>query len=189
MMSIKAYTAELTRALDSISPEALSQATAILERAYDHEQAIYATGNGQSASTADAFALDLYKQTVGNTPIRRFHAVSLSSNVAALTAWGNDVGYDAIFVEQLRAYHRKGDVLVVFSASGNSPNVVKAAEWVHEHEGFVVALTGFTGGRLRQIADACVHVDVADYGHAETAHVCIMHYWVDYFKEKLGISA
>lgn len=186
MISLQAYIGQLTAALHTIDPAALDAATAVLEAAYDRDQAVYAAGNGQSASTADAFALDLYKQTVGTRDTRRFRAISLASNNAALTAWANDAGYETIFVEQLRAYFRSDDVLVAFSASGNSPNIVKAAEWVHANGGLVIGLTGFSGGKLRDIADVCVHADVADYGHAETAHVAIMHYWVDYFKEKLA---
>lgn len=189
MMTFEAYAQQLHQALLTIDPAALASATHMLERAYDENRAVYAAGNGQSASTADAFALDLYKQTAGQSAVRRFRAVSLASNVAALTAWANDTSYEAIFVEQLRAYHQPGDVLVVFSASGNSPNVVQAVEWMRENGGHTIALTGFSGGRLRQIADACVHADVSDYGHAETAHVAIMHYWVDYFKEKLAQEA
>lgn len=186
MMNFEAYSQQLYQALRTVDPAALAAATTLLEAAHDGDRAVYAAGNGQSASTADAFALDLYKQTVGRHNVRRFRAISLASNVAALTAWGNDLSYESIFTEQLRTYLQPGDVFVAFSASGNSPNVVQAAEWVRANGGFTVALTGFSGGRLREVAHACVHVAVDDYGHAETAHVAIMHYWVDYFKEKLA---
>lgn len=186
MMDFEAYSRQLYDALRTVDPAALNAATALLETAYDQDKAVYAAGNGQSASTADAFALDLYKQTVGRYDIRRFRAISLASNVAALTAWANDRDYEAIFTEQLRTYLQAGDVFVAFSASGNSPNMVQAAEWVRANGGYTVALTGFSGGCLREVAHACVHVAVSDYGHAETAHVAIMHYWVDYFKEKLA---
>lgn len=186
MMNFEAYSQQLYQALRTVDPAALAAATTLLEAAHDGDRAVYAAGNGQSASTADAFALDLYKQTVGRHNVRRFRAISLASNVAALTAWGNDLSYESIFTEQLRTYLQPGDVFVAFSASGNSPNVVQAAEWVRANGGFTVALTGFSGGRLREVAHACVHVAVDDYGHAETAHVAIMHYWVEYFKEKLA---
>ncbi|MEQ8675458.1 MAG: SIS domain-containing protein [Aggregatilineales bacterium] len=184
MMSLSAYFNQLHTALQSILPADMDASLALLERAYDTDQTIFAAGNGQSATTADAFALDLTKQTVGQSDVRRFRVISLSANGAAVTAWANDTNYDSIFVEQLRSHFRRGDVLIVFSASGNSPNVVAAAEWIREHDGYVIALTGFNGGKLRELADVCVHVDVADYGHAETAHIAITHYWVDYFKQK-----
>lgn len=185
MMSLSAYFNELNTALNSIQPRDMEASLALLESAYDNDQTIFAAGNGQSATTADAFVLDLSKQTVGQSDVRRFRAISLSANGAAVTAWANDTSYESIFVEQLRSHFRTGDVLIVFSASGNSPNVVAATEWMHAHGGHVIALTGFKGGKLRELADVCVHVDVADYGHAETAHIAVTHYWVDYFKQKL----
>jgi phosphoheptose isomerase len=186
MITLTAYIDQLATALRTVRTADLDASLAVLEHAYEFDQTIYAAGNGQSASTADAFALDLSKQTAGASEVRRFRTVSLSANGAAVTAWGNDTSYDSIFVEQLRCTFRTGDVLVIFSASGNSPNVVAAAQWVRAHAGHVIALTGFSGGKLRGLADACVHVDVADYGHAETAHIAITHYWVDYFKERLA---
>lgn len=186
MMSLTAYFDELHTALNTIQASDMDASLALLERAYANDQTIFVAGNGQSATTADAFALDLTKQTCGQSAVRRFRAYSLSANGAAVTAWANDTSYDSIFVEQLRGYFKSGDVLVVFSASGNSPNVVAAAEWVRAHDGYVIALTGFNGGRLRSLADACLHVDIADYGHAETAHIAITHYWVDYFKPILS---
>ncbi len=185
MISMSEYFNQLHTALQTIVPADMEASLALLEHAYRQDQAIFVAGNGQSATTADAFALDLTKQTVGNSTIRRFRVLSLSANNAAVTAWANDTNYASIFVEQLRSHFCEGDVLIVFSASGNSPNVVAAAQWIRNHKGYVIALTGFQGGKLRELADVCVHVDVADYGHAETAHIAITHYWVDCFKQKL----
>ena len=183
MISPDIYFNQLATALQTVDSQTLALATTCLEEAYHRDGTLFVAGNGQSASTADAFALDMVKQTAGDRQVRRLRAVSLSSSISAITAWANDVGYDAVFVKQLEVLFRPGDVFVTVSASGNSPNIVKASEWVLAHGGKVVALTGFSGGKLREIATACVHVDVADYGHAETAHIAIMHYWVDYFKE------
>lgn len=183
MISPDMYFNQLTRALETVDPQVLAKATSCLEDTYRRDGTLFVAGNGQSASTADAFALDMVKQTAGDRQVRRLRAVSLSSSISAITAWANDVGYESVFVKQLETFFRPNDVLVTVSASGNSPNVVQATEWVLAHGGKVVALTGFGGGKLRELATACVHVDVADYGHAETAHIAIMHYWVDYFKE------
>ncbi|GAB5491710.1 MAG: SIS domain-containing protein [Phototrophicaceae bacterium] len=188
MISMSDYFKELHTALDTIQASDMEASLALLERAYTNDQTIFVAGNGQSATTSDAFALDLTKQTCGQSDVRRFRTHSLSANGAAVTAWANDTSYDTIFVEQLRSYFKAGDVLVVFSASGNSPNVVAASEWVNANRGYVIALTGFNGGRLRQLADTCLHVDIADYGHAETAHIAITHYWVDYFKQQLSAT-
>lgn len=183
MIAPGAYFSQLADALQTVDPVVLAAATAILDDLYRRDGTLFAAGNGQSASTVDAFALDMSKQTAGNRNVRRFRTVSLASSISALTAWANDTSYADVFLEQLKTHFRAGDVLVAVSASGNSPNIVRAAEWVREQGSAVIALTGFTGGKLRPVATACVHVDVADYGHAETAHIAIMHYWVDYFKE------
>lgn len=111
--------------------------------------------------------------------------LALTDNMAAVTAWANDVSYERIFAEQLESLFRPDDVLIAISASGNSPNVVHAADWVRQHEGKTVALTGFDGGKLTDLVDVNIIVNIADYGHVETAHVAITHYWVDLFRERL----
>ncbi|MDQ4077999.1 MAG: SIS domain-containing protein [Chloroflexota bacterium] len=186
MISFEGYSQLLFEALEGIAEAQVEGATAVLDRVYRQDGTIYVVGNGQSATTASAFALDLTKQTAPPPGKRRFRVVSLTDNAAALTAWANDVSYEAIFAEQLKGLWRPDDVLLAISASGNSPNVVQACEWVREQGDVVVGLTGFTGGRVRELADACIHVDVDDYGLVETAHIAIMHYWVDLFRERLA---
>lgn len=180
------YFQVLYQALSSVSEEHLQQATVLLEQTYQTDNTLYTIGNGQSATTASAFALDLTKQACPPAPKRRFRAVALTDNVAALTAWANDVHYHAIFSEQLKGLWRPGDLLMAVSASGNSPNLVQACSWVRDSGGKVVSLTGFTGGQLRALSDACLIVESSDYGHIETAHVAILHYWVDLFRERLA---
>lgn len=103
--------------------------------------------------------------------------MSLTDNVAVRTALGNDFGYDEIFVRQLRVLGRKGDVLVGISASGNSPNLVKAFEFAATAGIRSVALTAFDGGKLKQMADEVVHVPTGpkEYGTAEDAHMVLDH--------------
>lgn len=185
-INFKDYIQLLYEALNSVSLSQLEHATAILTEAYHNEKNIFMAGNGQSATTANAFTLDLTKQSSTPPHKPRFRTISLASNVAALTAWGNDLDFDAIFVEQLKSLFYPGDILLAISASGNSPNIVKASRWVNDNGGKVIGLTGFSGGQLCEIADACVLVDIQDYGHAETAHIAITHYWVDLFREKLA---
>jgi D-sedoheptulose 7-phosphate isomerase len=173
-------------ALRTIEPHALESATAILDQLYRNDNTLFVIGNGQSATTATAFALDLTKQTAPPPPKRRFRVISLSDNTAALTAWANDVSYESIFTEQLKGLARPGDVLMPVSASGNSPNLIHACKWMRDNGGKVVSLAGFKGGAVRDLSDACVVVYSTDYGHIETAHIAIMHYWVDLFRERLA---
>jgi D-sedoheptulose 7-phosphate isomerase len=186
MVEIKDYFRALFDALNTISGAQLELATNLLEQAYRQDRAVYVIGNGQSATTATAFALDLTKQTVTPGLERRFRIMALTDNMAAITAWANDVNYESVFTEQLRSLFRPNDVLIAISASGNSPNVLAACQWVRQNNGRIIGLAGFEGGALKDIADACLVVHVADYGHIETAHLAILHYWVDVFRERLA---
>ncbi len=185
-MNIKNYFDIFFQALKSISSAQLEQATAILDEAYCYDRTIFVIGNGQSAATASAFALDLTKQTASTLLKRRFRVISLTDNLSAITAWANDVSYEAIFTEQLKSLFRPDDVLIAVSVSGNSPNVVKACEWVCQQGGQIIGLVGFDGGSIKQLADVCIVVNSHDYGHVETAHVALMHYWVDLFRGRLA---
>ena len=186
MVSVSNYFQALFDALNTISILQLDLATAVLERAYQGDRVIYVIGNGQSATTATAFALDFTKQTITPGLKRRFRVIALTDNMAAVTAWANDLNYESIFTEQLKSLFRPNDVLIAISASGNSPNVLAACQWVRQNQGHIIGLAGFEGGRLKDVSDACVVVKVADYGHIETAHLAILHYWVDLFRERLA---
>ena len=187
MLDIPAYFSALANIVTRISEDDLRAATQLIQAAYQDDRTIFIIGNGQSATTATAFALDLTKGTSG--PYRRFRVIALTDNMAAITAWANDVNYEAIFAEQLVSLFRPGDLLLVISASGNSPNVLAAAAWMRAHQGKIIALAGFGGGRLRQMADAAVVVPSDDYGHVETAHVAICHYWIDAMRAWLAGGA
>lgn len=136
---------------------------------------IFFIGNGGSAATASHFANDL---AIGaNDYERPFRGLSLTDNVAALTAIGNDFGYEDIFSRQVRVLGKKGDVLVAISASGNSPNLIKAFDVARSMGIKTVALTAFDGGKMREMADERVHVatEKKEYGPAEDAHMVLDH--------------
>jgi D-sedoheptulose 7-phosphate isomerase len=136
---------------------------------------VFFIGNGGSAATASHFANDVAIGT--NSYERPFRALSLTDNVPVLTAIGNDFGYEEVFVRQLRVLARHGDVLVAISASGNSPNLVRAFEYARTAGIRTVAITAFDGGRLRAMAEQGVHVptDPKEYGPAEDAHMVLDH--------------
>jgi D-sedoheptulose 7-phosphate isomerase len=185
--NISNYFEGLYQLLQTLSTAQLDGATAILEDAYRHDRTVYVIGNGQSAATASAFALDLTKQAAPPAPKRRFRTLSLTDNVSALTAWGNDLNYESVFTEQLRALLCPGDVLMAISVSGSSPNVIDASRWTRENGGKVIGLAGFSGGKLLEVSDACLVFNSRDYGYVETAHVAVLHYWVDLFRERLAL--
>ncbi len=188
MLSIPDYFTTLAAIVTRIPEAQVAAATRLLQSAYQEDRTIFVIGNGQSATTATAFALDLTKATAAPSR-RRFRAIALTDNTAALTAWANDVHYESVFAEQLVSLFRPGDLLLAISASGNSPNVLRAAEWVRAHQGRILAMTGFGGGRLTPMADAAIVVPSDDYGHVETAHIAVTHYWIDTLREWLAGGA
>ena len=123
-------------------------------QARESGDSIFVAGNGGSAATATTMAndigFDIIKKTGTNKPFRVF---ALTDNTSVITAIANDVGYENIFINQLKIHYRSGDSLIVISASGNSPNVLKAAEWVKSKGGTIIGFLGFNGGNLIDLCD------------------------------------
>lgn len=136
---------------------------------------VFFIGNGGSAATASHFANDLAIGT--NHYDRPFRAISLTDNVPSITAISNDFGYEEIFVRQLRILGKKGDVLVGISASGNSPNLIKAFDYALSAGIRTVAITAFDGGKMKTLADEGIHVPTGpkEYGPAEDVHMVLDH--------------
>ena len=103
--------------------------------------------------------------------------LSLTDNTPYILAWGNDEGFDRIFVEQLKNFASPGDVLIAISGSGNSPNILNAVEWANRHELRTWGITGYTGGKLQQLARHNLHVALDDMGMVESIHLLLFH-WV-----------
>ena len=146
---------------------------------------IFFVGNGGSAATSSHFANDISIGT--RTKTKPFKALSLTDNVAILTALGNDDGYDSIFIRQLQNYAKPGDVLVAISASGNSPNIVEVMKWAKDNKMFTVGLSGFDGGKLREMSDLKVHIPTpkGEYGPVEDAHMIVDHLVGSYLIRKV----
>ena len=176
------YMAIFEDLLKSIDPKDIATCADILRKARDSGAMIYVGGNGGSASTATHLANDLGKatKTSGMPPMR---VVSMSDNVSWLTALGNDEGYDRVFAGQMENFAKPGDVLIVISTSGNSGNLVKAAEMAKERGMTSIGILGFKGGKLKDMVDASVWLPspVGAYGPVETAHSLV----VDLIKECL----
>jgi len=188
-MGIEAYCEEyvgrLRDMLGEISPEQVARAAEMLQEARRRGNRIYIFGNGGSAVTASHFAVDLAKGTAApDTP--RFRAISLSENIAVLTAVGNDYSYEEIFEEQLRGLVEPGDVAIGISASGNSPNVLRAVQYAGKHGASTLGLVGFGGGKLAGLADLALVVSPKNYGLSEEAHLILIHILTQYLKNDLA---
>ena len=157
-----------------------------LLEARENNKTIFVAGNGGSATTASHFAQDMGE--VGRKiQGKGFRTRSINDNVSALTAIGNDYSFDNVFALQIQESFDPGDVLVVISASGNSPNVIKAVEWAKEKNGSTVALVGFDGGRLAIICDHVIHIQSkkGEYGPVEDVHLILNHMIVSYLMMEL----
>lgn len=150
---------------------------------------VFFIGNGGSAATASHFANDLSIGT--NDYDSPFRVISLTDNVAVITAIGNDFGYEEIFVRQLKILGKRGDVLVGISASGNSPNVLKAFDHANATGIKTVAITAFDGGKMKLLADEGIHVPTAlkEYGPAEDAHMILDHLVGSYLMRFVQIAS
>jgi D-sedoheptulose 7-phosphate isomerase len=169
------YLRYLQSVLQRIDTREVGRFIEMLLQVRERGATVYFIGNGGSAATASHFANDLAIGT--NSYEKPFRVISLTDNVPILTAIGNDFGYEDIFVRQLRVLARKGDVVVGISASGNSPNLVKAFDYAREAGVKTVAITAFDGGKLKAIADEGIHVptEPKEYGPAEDAHMVLDH--------------
>lgn len=157
----------------------------IVFEAYQHKKQVFVVGNGGSAATASHMACDLGKNTIApNRP--RFRVMSLTDNVPLLSALANDVGYDQVFAEQLVNLIRAGDVLVVMSVSGRSPNILNAMRYARHRAATVIALLGVDGGSALGLADEWVVVPSDDYGLVEDIHMIINHALTGYFNQRLN---
>jgi len=188
----KNYFDELKKILDGISLKDIEKIADVLREAYKSNRHIFITGNGGSAATATHFACDLGKGTLspkGPQKIKRFKVTSLTDNVATMTAWGNDVGYNRIFSEQLKNLLSPDDVVIGISARGNSPNILNAVKLAKKMKARSIGLAGFNGGKLVKISDISIVVPVHKYDIAEDAHLILCHVITRYFLETINKNA
>ena len=178
---IDAYFAQHSKAVSSVNDQNVAEALAILQQLYESDGNLYVCGNGGSASISNHLACDHGKLLATDTDLLP-HVHSLATNIEVITAIANDISYDEIFVHQLRLLAQKGDILMTVSSSGNSENVVRAANWAINNGLKVIALTGFDGGRTAALATVNLHVDGDNYGIIEDVHQSLMHLMGQYLR-------
>ncbi|HMI04597.1 MAG TPA: SIS domain-containing protein [Pedobacter sp.] len=171
---LKDYVSEQRSALESIPLDEVEKLIDRFKHALREDRQIFVFGNGGSAANASHMITDLGKGA-SDVTYRRFRCLSLNDNNNWLTAIGNDYCYDDIFLRQLQNYARPGDLVMVMSVSGNSPNLIKAIEWCSENNILTVALLGRNKGKLADIADQVIAVDSVHYGRVEDCHMHICH--------------
>ncbi|MHC4472357.1 MAG: D-sedoheptulose-7-phosphate isomerase [Planctomycetota bacterium] len=168
------YLEVLSEMLSRVDRDAIDAYADLLFSAWKEDRSVFVFGNGGSAFCASHHVSD-YVKTAEVEGQHRLRAFSLADNTGMLTAIGNDLSYDDVFVHQLESYAKPGDVAVAISCSGNSPNVVKACEWAREHGLPVVALTGFSGGKVGPLADIHINFPSDNYGIVEDMQQSVGH--------------
>lgn len=181
---------ETCEILDRTDYEAVGELIQKLFSAYETGQRVFIFGNGGSAACASHLAEDLAKGILDDLGgAKRLRVLSLTDSVPFISALGNDCGYDTIFREQLATYAEPGDLAIAISGSGNSPNVVRALEWARENDVYTVAMTGFDGGKCKELAELSVHYEVPSMEVSENAHVIVLHLIVRGLRELVRKSA
>lgn len=168
------YLSELAQAVIDLKRDDAWNITRALFDAWKRGSQIFIVGNGGSAATASHMANDLNKLTI--TPGKpRFKAIALTDNIPLMTAWSNDSSYENVFAEQLLNFIQPQDVVVAISASGNSPNVIKAVEVGRAHGAITIGLTGQQGGRLKDLVDHVALTPTPFICQQEDCHLILEH--------------
>lgn len=171
---LKEYTKRVNEALTGTQFDELSKIAEAILAARDNKKWIFLAGNGGSASTASHFANDMVKGlSIGDKT--RFKAKALCDPTPIMTALANDYSYEVVFSEQLKNYASSGDLLIVFSGSGNSPNIISAAKYAKETGMRVISFTGRDGGKIKDLCDLCCIAATDCMEEIEDIHVIWIH--------------
>lgn len=169
------YTSEVAQALAMFEGDTAESIVDLLFEAYLEETDVYVFGNGGSAALASHFACDLAKTVTVANGSRRIRVRSLTDNFPLMSAWSNDVGYESVFVEQLRNFVRPSDLVVAISGSGNSPNIIRALELARDTGAKRVGITGRDGGRMAALCAPCLIVPSHNMQVIEDLHTIAAH--------------
>ncbi len=178
---ISGYLADIRKLCDELDRASLSAAVEIIRKALSEDRQIFIAGNGGSAATANHFSCDFSKNAI-KAESGKPRLITLSSNIEYITAIANDISYEDIFAEQLKNLMNDGDLIILISASGNSPNIIRAAEYAKSRKGRIIGFTGFSGGKLKGLSEICVNIAVDSYEKVEDMHLVLTHIIVCCFK-------
>jgi len=171
---IENYLSLLATSLKAVDSREIINVLQIIRASYDQDRTIFTMGNGGSGTTASHMVCD-FNNGVSAHLDRKFKVMCLNDNMPSLSAIANDQSYDAVFEEQLKNWLRAGDVVIGFSVSGNSKNIIRAIRYANEKGATTIGFCGFDGGNLKKIAQHCLHVQVHDMKIAEDIHSILIH--------------
>lgn len=189
-LPVRDYLDRVRHEIGRLEPSEMETICQLLEDAYHQGRFVFVIGNGGSGANASHICEDLNKGTLRDFQgQKRLKVLSLTDNTPAILAWGNDEGYDRIFVEQLKNYASPGDLLLAISGSGNSPNVLRAVEWANAQGMTTIGVTGYDGGQLRKLAHHGLHVALDDMGIVESLHMVAFHWIIDDMLRRLSAAS
>ncbi len=168
----ESYTETLIDTLRKLDFSSVKQLTEAFLKARENGNSIFTFGNGGSGATASHAAGDFLKGASYGLD-KRFRMICLNDNLPSMMAIANDIGYEDIFIEPMKNFIEKGDVAIGISGSGNSENVVRAMQYAKEKGAVTVAMCGFKGGKISEMADIVLHADVMDMEVTEDVHMAI----------------
>ena len=181
------YLNGLKKVMDDLPLTIFEQIVNLLVAAYGEDRNIFVMGNGGSGTTASHFACDINKGVCFGLE-KRFKVICLNDNIPIILAYSNDNSYEEIFLEQLKNFLKKGDIVIGISSSGNSPNVLKAIEYAKGKGAKTVGLSGLDGGKLAELADLSLVIRINDIQKTEDIHFIITHMIMQILYRKLRES-
>jgi D-sedoheptulose 7-phosphate isomerase len=180
ILDLKSYLDRVRLEIERLDLGPIHAMADLIHQAWESGRWVYVIGNGGSGANASHLCEDLAKCPLKDFENqKRLRIMSLTDNTPAIMAWANDTSYDRIFLEQLKTYAAPGDLLLAISGSGNSPNILKAVDWANANGMTTIGITGFSGGKLREIAHHDFHVDIHDMGVVESIHLVVFHWLID----------
>lgn len=182
---VTGYISRLEKTMRSVDPKQVARVGELLTAARTEGKQVFLCGNGGSAALASHLAVDLGKGCSRNRD-KRFRVIAFTDNMPWVTALGNDISYDDVFVEQLKNYAEKGDLFIAISGSGNSKNVLKAIQYAREAGCRTVGISGFAGGKVKDMVEHHVHIKAEHMGLIEDGCHIIGHMLVYGFMDVEG---
>ncbi len=191
-LDVRPFLERVGQELLRVEPAEIKRLADLMYDCYERGRFIFICGNGGSGSNSSHFCEDIGKCTLrredfDNDNKKRVRIMSLTDNTPYILAWANDEGFERVFAEQLKNLASPGDLLIAISGSGNSPNILRAVEWANKNGLTTFGCTGFSGGKLRTLAQHNFHVPIDDMGIVESIHLTAFHWIVDNLHKRISL--
>lgn len=172
------------KVLDSLDVNCIDAAMHLIRDAYEKESTIYIFGNGGSSATASHYQND-FNKGLSERLEKKFRMVCLNNDLPTIMAIANDFSFDDVFCYQLEGRIKKGDIVIAISGSGNSKNIIRAVAYAKAQGNQVIGLCGYSGGRLKELSDVAIHVNIDNMQICEDIHMILDHLMMTVFYKYL----